>query len=395
MRGSGAIAKAVTHGQERWRYSWYDANGHRRSLLFRTRADALDEQRRQVRAGTFDHKRQVVADGITSRMTLAAYADRWKQEYPIAHKLKIRTRESYEATLRLHILPVRAGSRTLGELPVRDALTFDRLRTLLVEKRAQDRLRDNSLRIIIATLRALCGSAVSDRLLTQDPTAGLRKEIRLTLPTGRRRGERIRAFSQPQLEQFLVVARETSELWDLYVVLANAAPRIGEGIALHSDDIYVDPAGQRHTLRLSRQLDDRGRLGDSTKSGSDRTVALTAGALTALRARMKMRAEWKLRYRWPEMPLWLFTTRSGRPYSQRNVRRDMARVLARAGLPAEHSPHDFRHTFASLHLTAGRPVKWVQEQLGHATAALTTDLYGKWIPTELAAPDLATGLRER
>jgi hypothetical protein len=42
-------------------------------------------------------------------------------------------------------------------------------------------------------------------------------------------------------------------------------------------------------------------------------------------------------------------------------------------------------------LTAGKPVKWVQEQLGHATAALTTDLYGKWIPTELPATDLATG----
>jgi integrase len=389
MRATGTIAKVIKHGHERWRYSWYDLYLCRHSRLFHTRAEALEAQRREIGAGTFDDRRTPRA-GISARMSLAEYVECWNRQYPVARRLKRRTQESYANTLRLHVVSARAGTRMLGELPIRDALAFDRLRSLLVAKREAG-LGDNSLRIIIATLRVLCGSARRDGLLWYDPTDGLRKEIRLTLPTGRRRAEHIRAFTQPQLECLLSVARKESELWDAYTVLANGGMRIGEALALQLDDILVDVGPSAlHTLRIARELDNRGRL-DTPKSGSGRTIGLAPAALAALRARLKLRAEWKLCYGWPEMPPWIFTTRSGLPYSQRNVHRDLVRILRRAGLPADHSPHDFRHTFASLHLTAGKPVKWVQEQLGHATAALTTDLYGKWIPTELPATDLATG----
>lgn len=38
--------------------------------------------------------------------------------------------------------------------------------------------------------------------------------------------------------------------------------------------------------------------------------------------------------------------------------------------------HDLRHTFAVLSLQNGDSVKVVQENLGHATAAFTLDVYG-------------------
>ena len=38
--------------------------------------------------------------------------------------------------------------------------------------------------------------------------------------------------------------------------------------------------------------------------------------------------------------------------------------------------HDLRHTAASLWLAAGADPKVVQRVLGHATAAMTMDLYG-------------------
>jgi hypothetical protein len=46
-----------------------------------------------------------------------------------------------------------------------------------------------------------------------------------------------------------------------------------------------------------------------------------------------------------------------------------------AGLP-EVRVHDLRHTAASLCLGAGADPKVVQRVLGHATAAMTMDLYG-------------------
>ena len=43
---------------------------------------------------------------------------------------------------------------------------------------------------------------------------------------------------------------------------------------------------------------------------------------------------------------------------------------------ASRRTHDLRHTAASLWLAAGADPKVVQRVLGHATAAMTMDLYG-------------------
>jgi len=45
--------------------------------------------------------------------------------------------------------------------------------------------------------------------------------------------------------------------------------------------------------------------------------------------------------------------------------------------------HDLRHTAASLWLAAGAAPKVVQRVLGHATAAMTVDLYGHLVDASL------------
>ncbi len=42
--------------------------------------------------------------------------------------------------------------------------------------------------------------------------------------------------------------------------------------------------------------------------------------------------------------------------------------------------YDLRHTFATLALSAGVPVKVVSEALGHASAVLTLDTYSHVLP---------------
>ena len=51
------------------------------------------------------------------------------------------------------------------------------------------------------------------------------------------------------------------------------------------------------------------------------------------------------------------------------------KIAAKAGAP-DARVHDLRHTFAALSLQNGDDVKTVQENLGHATAAFTLDVYG-------------------
>ena len=54
------------------------------------------------------------------------------------------------------------------------------------------------------------------------------------------------------------------------------------------------------------------------------------------------------------------------------------------------TPHDLRHTAASLAVSAGANVKAVQRMLGHASAAMTLDLYAELFDDDLEA--VATAL---
>jgi len=47
-----------------------------------------------------------------------------------------------------------------------------------------------------------------------------------------------------------------------------------------------------------------------------------------------------------------------------------------------HRPHDLRHTWASLHLSRGTPIKWVQAQGGWTTAKVLLDIYADYMPEE-------------
>ena len=59
----------------------------------------------------------------------------------------------------------------------------------------------------------------------------------------------------------------------------------------------------------------------------------------------------------------------------RNVSRMFTATLKRAGLPPIRF-HDLRHTFASLLIANGAHVKFISEQLGHASSQITLDRYG-------------------
>ena len=71
----------------------------------------------------------------------------------------------------------------------------------------------------------------------------------------------------------------------------------------------------------------------------------------------------------------VFTTWHGKPLRNLNFRRDVFdKAAADAGLSGL-TPHELRHTAASLMVSAGANVKAVQRALGHASAAMTLDVY--------------------
>lgn len=56
-----------------------------------------------------------------------------------------------------------------------------------------------------------------------------------------------------------------------------------------------------------------------------------------------------------------------------------APILSKAEL-RYRKPHTLRHTFASMLIEAGEPLPYIQEQLGHHSAAFTLKVYGHLLP---------------
>jgi integrase len=81
---------------------------------------------------------------------------------------------------------------------------------------------------------------------------------------------------------------------------------------------------------------------------------------------------------------WLFEAPKGGPLWESNWKRSVgwSAATSAVGVP-DFRVHDLRHTAASVWLAAGADPKVVQRVLGHATAAMTIDLYGHMIDANL------------
>ena len=71
----------------------------------------------------------------------------------------------------------------------------------------------------------------------------------------------------------------------------------------------------------------------------------------------------------------VFTRDSGRNIDVTMLYKEYKKLAAEIGAPTSRV-HDLRHTYAVLSLQNGDSVKTVQDNLGHATAAFTLDVYG-------------------
>jgi integrase len=89
-----------------------------------------------------------------------------------------------------------------------------------------------------------------------------------------------------------------------------------------------------------------------------------------------------LRRRWGTLPDWVFCNEHGGSLSYPNsIHRVWNRALEKSDL-RRRTPHDMRHTYATLRLSKGDSLAEVSKEMGHASTDITYRTYYKWLPKE-------------
>lgn len=264
--------------------------------------------------------------------TLAAFTDRYFDNWISAKHHKITGVSTRRRAMRLHVLPV-LGSTKLNDI------TEEHIAEVVTSMNGAMPATINSA---LSTLRAVLRVAVRWRVVSAMPC--------MIDMVSNPRTER--PFYEREDYDRLVQAAERIG-WRAHLVVllgGRAGLRRGEILGLQWVDINRD----RETIAVRRQLNN-GRA-SAPKGGHERTVPIMPDLLAALD-----------RYR--HLNEWVLAWDNGRHLCEDSIKRLADSAARSAQLPA--GIHILRHTFVSHLVVAGVPPRTIQELAGHRSMATT------------------------
>lgn len=334
------------------------------------RRDSVTGQRRRVTVGTFDTKKAAQKaerraleqrDGgmfvEPDTLTVAELLERWLAVK--ADDVRPQTLRNYELFITKHILP------TLGAVPVQ-RLTTIQVQDAYMAWRAAG-VAAHRVRACHTVLNQAMAFAVRMRLLAHNPCTDAE-------PPSYRPKEKA-VWTREQLADFLGVAGD-DDLSPLWHVLALTGMRIGEVLGLRWVDIDLERAVVTVRQTAIRRHQGVTAIQPETKTRAGRrSIKLPEIVVEMLRDHRVRWLERKLAAgTWGDADL-VFCTATGAAIHADKIRYRFASLCRAANVP-NITVHGVRHTHATHLLAAGVPVKVVSGRLGHATGAITMDLYG-------------------
>ena len=210
-------------------------------------------------------------------------------------------------------------------------------------------------------LASILDAAVRDHRIAANPARGV------ALP--RKVGREHRYLAHEELHR---LAEASGQYATVIRVLGYTGLRWGELTGLRARDI--DPMRRRLSVVQNAVLVKGEVIFGTPKSYKRRSVPYPAFLQTSMTRALQGRLADDL----------VFSDERGRPLVTPTIRAWswLDRALEQAELPPV-TIHDLRHTAASLAISSGANVKAVQKMLGHASAAMTLDVYADLFDDDL------------
>ncbi len=338
--GSGTIrkkavirnGKTYTYWEARYTVGFDPGTGKQiqRSISGKTQKEVsqkLKADTTAIDAGTYQ---------TPNKMTVAQWMDIWTAEY--LGGVKPRTVDSYKSTVKNQIKP---------------AMGAIRLESL------------NAHGILHKALQ----QAVSNGYIRFNPADAC------IIP--RAECKELHPLDESQITAFLN-AIKGHRFEALFTVTLFTGMREGEVLGLTWDAVDLD----KGTLTINKQLQkERGKGGEyhlvTTKNSKGRCITLTPFVLSLMKNVHRQQLEWCLQNAccWNNPMNLVFTNEIGSHLMPHTVYHRFKAVVEAMGCPDVRF-HDLRHSYAVAAIRAGDDVKTVQENLRHATASFTLDIYG-------------------
>lgn len=298
-----------------------------------------------------------------SNLTVGEWLDIWQREYLIG--VKPRTMDSYQSTIKGHLKP-NLGAIKLDSLAPHTIQAF--YNSLSRPQKGKEPLSAKTVKNIHGVLHKALQQAVANGYIRNNPTTAC------VLP--RIIKKEIQPMDETQIAAFLQ-AIKGHRYEALFTTALFTGTREGEILGLQWPQVDLS----KGTITIKHQLQKvRGSNGEytlvPTKNSKSRTITVASSVVAVLKNVKRQQLENKLLHGacWDDSGF-VFTDELGRHLKHQTVYLDFKEVVESIGCPNIRF-HDLRHSYAVVSIKAGDPIKTVQENLGHATAAFTLDVYG-------------------
>lgn len=222
-----------------------------------------------------------------------------------------------------------------------------------------------------STLRNICEYARRLHYIQFDPCQDLSQKEK-----PHRGAKKVDFLETDKAREFMRCLESEPLFWRVYLnVLITCGLRRGECTGLQWRDIDPDKLtlSIERNVTIDRNSPDKFRVGN-TKTGEARTVPLSPRVYALL---MELKREQETRLQMKLFPSAFIFCRSSdprKPIYPTEPTRWQQKFVKRHSLP-DVSPHDLRHTAATLALESGATLKQVQELLGHSDPSTTMAFY--------------------